>query len=59
MLPAEIDTALHHMEHLRADNRLNVVVVPNGTFKGKVTIGLHKTIYFEGGEGKSNDLLLA
>ncbi|XP_040074558.1 GPI transamidase component PIG-S isoform X2 [Ixodes scapularis] len=47
----EIDTALHHMEHLRADNRLNVVVVPNGTFKGKVTIGLHKTIYFEGGEG--------
>lgn len=47
----EIDTALHHMEHLRADNRLNVVVVPKGTFKGKVTIGLHKTIYFEGGQG--------
>lgn len=57
-LLTEVDTAVHHMEHLSADRQLNVVVLPKGLFEQRVTVGLHHTIYIQGEEGrkKSNHL---
>lgn len=46
----EVDTAVHHMEHLSADRQLNVVVLPKGLFEQRVTVGLHHTIYIQGEE---------